>query len=128
MSARPGSKGGRRPNLLFIITDQQRKNAMGAYANPIIRTPNMDRLAREGMKFEGMFIAAFPCSPSRASFLTGLYHHEHKVFINDLVLNPRIPNLGEVLKRAGYITAWMGKWHLAGPYEPVCDERGKPIG
>ncbi|HID08446.1 MAG TPA: hypothetical protein EYP10_15015, partial [Armatimonadetes bacterium] len=118
----------KRPNILFIITDQQRKDAMGAYGNTILRTPNMDRIAREGIRFENFFIASFPCSPSRASFLTGLHHHSHGVISNNLVLNPKLPNLGQLLSDAGYHTAWMGKWHLAGPDKLIYDERGIPIG
>lgn len=116
-----------RPNILFIITDQQRKDAMGAYGNPLLRTPHLDRLASEGIRFEHFFIAAFPCSPSRASFLTGLYPHTHGVVVNNLILDPSLPNLGALLQQAGYHTAWMGKWHLAGPNRLVRDEQGRAL-
>lgn len=117
----------KRPNLLFIMCDQYRQDAMGAYGNTIIKTPNLDRLAKEGMRFNYFYVAGFPCSPSRAVFLTGLYPHTNGMITNDLILNPQLPTMGTVLKDAGYDNMWIGKWHLAASDRLILDEKGKPI-
>jgi len=101
-----------RPNLLWIMTDQQRRDSIGAYGNPAIKTPNLDRLAEGGVRFNQCYIATSPCSPSRASLLTGLYAHTHGVVVNNIVLPEDVPSLGNTLKAAGYRAAWVGKWHL----------------
>ncbi len=75
--------GQARPNILYIMTDQQPLSCVGAYGNPGIRTPALDTLARDGCVFRQFFIAAFPCSPSRACMLTGRYSHNHGVVTND---------------------------------------------
>ncbi len=114
----------RRPNILFIMTDQQPVSTIRAYGNPLIKTPNLDRLAREGTMFRNFHIAAFPCSPSRASFFTGQYAHTHGVETNDTPLSEDIPSLGNLYKAAGYQTAYIGKWHLGGNmYATDPDER-----
>ena len=68
-----------KPNVVFILTDDQRADAVGYAANPLlgIETPNIDRLAEEGVRFDNMFVTTSLCSPSRASFLSGLYAHAH---------------------------------------------------
>ncbi len=103
-----------RPNVLFIITDQQPISTIGAYGNPLIKTPNIDRLAREGMRFNQFHIAAFPCSPSRACYWTGQWSHHHGVVTNDIVLGDDVPTLGSITRAQGYQTAFVGKWHLGG--------------
>jgi predicted AlkP superfamily pyrophosphatase or phosphodiesterase len=77
----------RKPNIIFIITDDQRWDSLGATGNTLAKTPNIDRLAREGASFRNFFTTTPLCSPSRASFLTGRYAHTHGVINNDL-LNP----------------------------------------
>ena len=101
-----------RPNIIFILTDDQRYDALG-FLNEDIRTPNMDRLAREGVHFRNAFVTTSLCSPSRASILTGLYAHAHGVVDNlkrslaaDIVFFP------QDLQAAGYETAYIGKWHM----------------
>ncbi len=103
-----------RPNVVFIMTDQQPVTTIGAYGNRQIKTPNLDRLAREGMRFEQFHIAAFACSPSRASFWTGQWSHHHGVVSNDIVLGGEVPTLGSIARAQGYQSAFLGKWHLGG--------------
>lgn len=102
------------PNILYIMTDQQPVSCVGAFGNTAIRTPNLDRLAEEGILLGNMYIGAFPCSPSRACQLTGRYLHHHGVICNDVLLGSDIPSLGTLSKHAGYATGYFGKWHLGG--------------
>ena len=102
------------PNILWILTDQQPFSTIGAYGNAVIRTPHMDRLAREGVRFDRAYVAGYPCSPSRASLLTGLYAHNHGVATNDVLLDEGTASLGNVCAAAGYTTGYFGKWHLGG--------------
>jgi uncharacterized sulfatase len=119
-------------NIISIVTDDQARWGMGAYGNKEIRTPNMDRLAREGAKFLNAFVPTPVCSPSRASFMTGLYGTQ--VGITDWIA-PEESNAGlglpasaitwpEVLQKAGYQTALIGKWHLGGKPEFHPTKRG----
>lgn len=109
------------PNIIFIMTDDQQQNAMGAYGNTILKTPNMDRIGAEGIRFTEMFVTNSICAPSRASFLTGLYSHTHGVttngpsgtiFRNQPGLRDEQETFVHLLRRAGYHTALVGKWHL----------------
>jgi len=104
----------RRPNVLYIMTDQQRWDTIAASGNDLIQTPNFDRLAAGGANFTRFYTAAFPCSPSRATLITGRYPHSHGVWTNDTLLDPSVRTLGELSRDAGYDTAWIGKWHLGG--------------
>ena len=106
--------GGKRLNLLWIMTDQQPVRMVGAYGEAALKTPHTDRIAREGARFNRFHIGAFPCSPSRASLLTGRYSHNHGVLTNDVPLADEVPALGDILKQAGYHTGHIGKWHLGG--------------
>src|SRR5688572_11582875 len=75
-------RGAPRPNVLFVLMDDMRWDQMGCAGHPVIRTPSLDRLAREGTRFSNAFVCLSLCSPSRASFLTGLYPHVHGVLGN----------------------------------------------
>ncbi|MBN1341832.1 MAG: sulfatase-like hydrolase/transferase [Phycisphaerae bacterium] len=105
---------GKRLNILWIMTDQQPISTIGAYGNKIVKTPNLDRIAADGMRLNRFHISAFPCSPSRACFFTGREAHHHGVVTNDVPLAADVPALGDVLKAAGYDTGYVGKWHLSG--------------
>jgi uncharacterized sulfatase len=110
----------KRPNLVFIVTDDQARWSLGAYGNKESRTPNMDRLAKQGAKFLSAFVATPVCSPSRASLMTGRYGTQ--VGITDWI-TPKQAEAGvglpaeaitwmAVLQRSGYRTGLIGKWHL----------------
>ncbi len=106
----------RRPNVIFVMTDDQRWDAMSCAGNRILKTPNMDRLAEGGIRFTQAFATNPLCSPSRGTILTGLYSHAHGVTTNagashhfkpDSVFYPALQ------RQAGYHTAMVGKWHIA---------------
>jgi arylsulfatase len=101
-------------NLIWIMTDQQPCGTLASYGNERIQTPNLDRIAKEGVRCTRSYIAAFPCSPSRGSIMTGRYAHRHGVTTNDVALPDDVPTLGEACRAAGYATAHIGKWHIGG--------------
>jgi len=103
------------PNVMVILSDDHRWDAMSSTGHPFIQTPNLDRLADEGILFENAFVTTSLCSPSRASFLTGQYAHTHGVRNNLTPWNNKNVTFLEMLKRAGYRTAFIGKWHMPGP-------------
>jgi len=110
-----GRDKARRPvNLLFIMTDQQPVSTLGCYGNPLNPTPHLDHIAETGTRFTDFYIGAFPCSPSRASILTGCYPQRHGVTTNNVILSEEIPSLGFLLRSAGRSTAHIGKSHLGG--------------
>ena len=105
---------GKRPNLIFILSDDHRWDAMGHKGHPFIKTPHLDRLAEEGVSFSNAFVTTALCSPSRASFLTGQYAHRHGVKNNLTPWNDRNITVLELLRKAGYRNAFIGKWHMPG--------------
>jgi N-acetylglucosamine-6-sulfatase len=104
----------RRPNILFILADDHRWDALGCQGHPFLKTPHLDRLAAEGVLFENAFVTTSLCSPSRASFLTGQYAHSHGVVTNHTPWDDAAPTFLEHLNQAGYDTAFIGKWHMPG--------------
>jgi len=93
------------------MTDDQRWDGMSCAGNPVIKTPNMDRIAEGGVRFTNMFVTTSLCGPSRASILTGKYVHNHGVRRNGMSLPMEQKTFLEILKEAGYETAFIGKWH-----------------
>nr|WP_293840069.1 sulfatase [uncultured Arsenicibacter sp.] len=102
----------KQPNVVIILTDDQRWDALGAGGNPYLKTPNIDRLAAEGVYFRNYFCTTSLCSPSRASILSGVYAHTHGVVNNFTDFPADRPNMATVLHKAGYETAYIGKWHM----------------
>lgn len=109
-----------RPNILFILTDDQRFDALGFMGRPgFLKTPNLDRIAREGAHVRNAFVTTALCSPSRASFMTGCYAHKHGVVTNEgMDPDPSCPTFAQILQKAGYETAFVGKWHQAPKSDP----------
>jgi len=113
-TASPALSQKARRNIVFILTDDHRYDFAGALGHPWLKTPNLDRLIRNGAVFRNAFVTSSLCSPSRASILTGLYAHAHRVTDNFTPLDPRIPTFPGLLRSAGYRTAFIGKWHMGG--------------
>jgi len=104
----------RSPNLLVIQTDQQSAWTLGAYGGAVIGTPNIDRIGREGATLTNFFSNCAICTPSRGCFQTGRYPHANGAVHNNFALHEDEVTLGHVMKRNGYDTGYIGKWHLAG--------------
>ena len=104
----------RRPNVIWVFGDQHRGQALGYRGDPNVRTPNIDNLARSGISFDCAVAGAPWCCPFRASLLTGLYPHQCGVVQTPQALDPAIPTITGPLKRNGYHSAWVGKWHVDG--------------
>ncbi len=101
-----------RPNVLFILTDDQRWDCVSLNPRSVIATPNIDRLGREGLYFPNHFCTTSLCSPSRASILSGLYAHAHGVANNFTEYPQDLMTWPTVLQQAGYKTAYIGKYHM----------------
>ena len=101
-----------RPNFLCFVTDQQRADHWGGGGNPVIRTPNLDRLAAEGLTFDRAYVANPLCMPARATLFTGLTPRAHTVRTNGIPLPYATPTMTEALRAAGYRTHGIGKIHL----------------
>jgi len=101
-----------RPNIIFIMTDDHAAHAISCYGSKINKTPNLDRLAREGMRFNNCFCTNAICAPSRAVILTGKYSHLNGVIDNAVKFDGGQQTFPKLLQKAGYRTAIIGKWHL----------------
>ncbi len=113
LAARPlRGASARSPNILLIMADQLRKDTLGCYGNPLIHTPNIDRIAAAGVRFERNIIQNPVCQPSRSSILTGRYPHSHRVWTNGMSLPSSEVTVAEYLRRTGYHTGVFGKLHL----------------
>jgi N-acetylglucosamine-6-sulfatase len=99
--------------MIFVLVDDQRYDALGFMkAQPFLETPNMDRLAKEGAHCRNAFVTTSLCSPSRASMLTGKYAFQHKIVDNNTAIPPGTTFFPQFLQKAGYKTAFIGKWHM----------------
>ena len=109
------------PNILFIMSDDHAAKAISAYGHGLNRTPNIDRLATEGMRLDHCYVTNSICTPSRAAILTGTYNHVNGVTTLDTHIDNRWPNVAKHLRHSGYQTAMVGKWHLGEgrPHEPT---------
>jgi len=126
-SARSSEAAANRPNIVFIMTDDQGQWALGCYGNTEIKTPNIDRLAAEGVRFSHACATTPVCSPSRATFMTGLIPSQHGIhdWIKNENVGPRarclvdrFTLLTEVLAQNGYRCGLSGKWHLGDSLHP----------
>ena len=104
----------RRPNVVFILIDDLRHDTFGFMGHPFVETPAIDLLAADGTQFTHAFVTTSLCSPSRASFLTGRYMHNHKVVDNTDRMPGGTMTFPHLLQDAGYATAFIGKWHMGG--------------
>jgi len=105
-------------NIIFILTDDHRYDALGFLkAQTFIQTPNLDRLAKGGAYLPNAFVTTALCSPSRASILTGLYAHKHRVVDNNNPVSKELVFYSQYLQKTGYQTAMIGKWHMGGDFD-----------
>lgn len=124
-AAAPAAATSRPPNIIFILADDLGWGDPGCYGNTQLQTPNLDRLAQQGMLFKQFYVSAPVCSPSRASFLTGRFVNQHGIYSYLLgkeanqrrglpsYLDPNLLLLPKLLHNGGYATAHFGKWHLS---------------
>jgi len=103
-----------KPNVVFLLADQWRAKATGYEADPNVRTPNLDRLARQGVNFRNCVSVCPVCTPYRAALMTGRFPTSTGMFLNDAYLPDDELCLAEIFRQAGYDTAYIGKWHLDG--------------
>lgn len=118
------AKSGQHPNIIYILGDNHNADTMSNAGHPFIKTPGMDRLAAEGVRFERAYNTTSLCSPSRASILTGTYAHKHGIKNNHIPWTGQFPVFLEHLSENGYETAFIGKWHMPGkglPKMPFLD-------
>src|SRR2546423_1824547 len=108
------------PNIIFILVDDLRWDALGCMGHPFVKTPNIDRIAKEGALFKNFFVSIPLCSPSRGSFLTGQYAHTHGVIDNSdhSALSHKLIPFPRLLHDSGYETACVGKWHMGNDDSP----------
>ena len=133
----PAPAATNRPNFIFILADDLGWSDLGCYGHPQIKTPNLDRLAKQGTLFTQFYVNGSVCSPSRCAFMTGQYPARHQIHghyaehpqnaargMNNW-LDPKVPNVAALLQKQGYSTAHFGKWHLGnGPGAPPPTEYG----
>ncbi len=106
------SQSGRRPNILYIMADDHASHAISAYGSRVNSTPNIDRIARQGVRLDNCFCTNSICTPSRGVILTGQYSHITGVKTLNDPLDPARQNVAKLLQAGGYSTAMIGKWHL----------------
>lgn len=112
------ASGAEQPNIVYILCDDHRWDALGMMGHPFLETPHLDAMARHGVQFTNAFVTNSLCSPSRASILTGMYPHNHGVGDNYHPVDPQLEFFPEYLQKAGYETAFIGKWHMGDVDDP----------
>jgi arylsulfatase A-like enzyme len=103
------------PNIIYIMSDDHASAAIGAYGSwlkPVMKTPNLDKLAKQGVRFTNSVVTNSICTPSRAAILTSQYSHKNGVYTLADPLSPKTIHIGHLMQRLGYQTAMIGKWHL----------------
>ena len=103
-----------RPNFLFIMTDTQNCSMVGTYGSNEVDTPNLDQLAREGIRFDRAYTACPLCTPARSAIFSGTYPQVNGAWTNNVAPSTAIPLMGTIFSHYGYRTAYVGKWHLDG--------------
>ena len=103
-----------KPSFVFIMTDTQGTNVVGTYGHPELATPNIDRLAERGVKFNRAYTTCPLCTPARAGIFSGIYPHTAGAWTNNLPLGDNIKTMGQRFRDHDYRTAYVGKWHLDG--------------
>ena len=123
------------PNILLIMTDQHSRHFLGCYGNELVRTPNLDRLAAQGMRFSDAYCPAPLCVPSRMSFMTSCTPSANEVWNNNHILHSGIPTWATLMTIAGYETTLLGRMHFCGPDQrhgfesrPVGERTAGPVG
>ncbi len=114
-----GQGAGSRPNILIIHADEHRIECLGAYGNSDVKTPHIDQLAADGVRYDNSFCPFPVCTPSRYSLMSGQYVHEHRGWNNRTTLAPEIPTFPRILRAAGYRTKAVGKMHFTPTYLDV---------
>lgn len=114
LSSCTGLKEKEKPNVIFILTDQWRASALGYRGNDIVQTPQLDKFAKSAVNFKNAVSVLPVCTPYRAALMTGRYPTTTGMFINDLYLPSEELCMAEIYNKAGYNTAYLGKWHLDG--------------
>ena len=104
----------KRPNIVVAFADQMRGMDMRCAGNRDVLTPNLDKLTTEGIMFTNAYANSPVCTPSRGSLLTGLYPLSHRAITNDVPISEEVPSIAKILKKEGYRTGYVGKWHLDG--------------
>lgn len=107
-------EGAKPRNVVFILTDDHRYDAMGFMGHPFLKTPHLDSIAAAGVHLKNAFVTTSLCSPSRASILTGLYTHKHRVIDNNRAVPEGTLFFPQYMQKAGYTTGYFGKWHMGG--------------
>jgi arylsulfatase A-like enzyme len=100
------------PNIIYMMADDHAAHAISAYGSKLNKTPNLDRIAKDGVRMTNCFCTNSICTPSRAAILTGQYSHKNGVYTLNDVLDPKKNTVAKELQKAGYQTAMIGKWHL----------------
>lgn len=111
-SAHKKTPGAKPRNIVLILTDDHRYDALGFMGHAFLKTPHIDSLAKNGAHLQNAFVTTSLCSPSRASILSGLYAHRHRVVDNNTPIPPGLKFFPQYLQQAGYETAFVGKWHM----------------